>query len=85
MSTQQTAPIAERVSRLEGSYERIGDVVQSLESHRAETRSGFDSVRQEMNERFRSLTTVLMTGVAVLATILVGLVGALVGLYARTG
>lgn len=85
MATQQTAPITERISRLEGSYERIGDVVQSLESHRTETRSGFDAMRQEMNERFRSLTTVLTTGVAVLATILVGLVGAIIGLYARTG
>ena len=114
MTTQQTPSITERVSRLEGSYERIGDVVRSLEGHRAETRAGFDAsrsetnvrfesvlgeiraaradsdakfdvMRQEMNERFRSLTTVLTTGVAVLATILVGIVGAIIGLYARTG
>ena len=52
---------------------------------RADSDAKFDVMRQEMNERFRSLTTVLTTGVAVLATILVGIVGAIIGLYARTG
>ena len=114
MTTQQTTSIEERVSRLEGSHERIGDVARTVEAHRAETQAGFDALRadtndrfesglaeiraaradsdakfqamrQEMNDRFRSLTNVLIAAAVVLSTVLVGLTGAIIGLYARVG
>ena len=143
MTTQPTTSIEERVSRLEGSHERIGDVARTVEAHRAETQAGFDALRadtnmrfesglaeiraaradsdakfqamrqeandrfesglaeiramrvdsdakfqamrQEMNDRFRSLTNVLIAAAVVLSTVLVGLTGAIIGLYARVG
>lgn len=103
MTTQPTTSIEERVSRLEGSYERIGDVARTVESFRTEANARFESIlaeiratragsdakfqamRQEMNDRFRSLTNVLIAAAVVLSTVLVGLTGAIIGLYARVG
>ena len=103
MTTQPTTSIEERVSRLEGSYERIGDLARAVEGFRAETNVRFESIlaeiraaradsdakseamRREMNERFRGLTTVLTAAAVVLSTVLVGLTGAIIGLYARVG
>ena len=47
--TTQPASTEERLSRLEGSHERIGDLVQQVEGLRSETRGQVEGLRSEMN------------------------------------
>lgn len=54
MTTQPSTE--ERLSRIEGSHERIGDLVQQFEGFRTETNTRFESLRSETNARFRDLS-----------------------------
>ena len=53
--TTQPPTIEERVSRLEGSYERISDLVQQFEGFRTETNRQFENARAETNRQFENV------------------------------
>ena len=50
--TTQPASTEERLSRLEGSHERIGDLAQQIEGLRSEMHSQIEGLRSEMNAQF---------------------------------
>ena len=63
-TTSQPPSVEERLSRLEGGYDRIGDLVQSvtglrtdMNAFRADMNAQFESLRAETNQRIESLRT----------------------------
>lgn len=53
--TTQPPTTEERLSRLEGSHERIGDLVQQVEGLRSETRGQIEGLRSEMHGQIEGL------------------------------
>ncbi|MCY4448769.1 MAG: hypothetical protein OXE02_08005 [Chloroflexi bacterium] len=61
-TTSQPPSVEERLSRLEGGYDRIGDLVQlvaglrtDMNAFRADMNAQFESLRAETNQRIESL------------------------------
>ena len=86
--TTQPPTIEERVSRLEGSYERISDLVQQFEGFRTETNRQFENARAETNRQFDSMRAEMNSAVRNLYVITVGswvtLMATIIGLNLAT-
>ena len=86
--TTQPPTIEERVSRLEGSYERISDLVQQFEGFRTETNRQFENARAETNRQFDSMRAEMNSAVRNLYVITAGswvtLMATIIGLNLAT-
>ena len=56
-ATNQPPSVEERLSRLEGGYDRIGDLVQQVAGLRTDMNAQFEGLRAETNQRIESLQT----------------------------
>ena len=54
-ATNQPPSVEERLSRLEGGYDRIGDLVQQVAGLRTDMNAQFEGLRAETNQRIESL------------------------------
>ena len=60
-TTGQPPSVEERLSRLEGGYDRIGDLVHQVESLRTDMSTQVASLRADMNTQFESMRAEINT------------------------
>ena len=79
--TTQTPPTEERLSRLEGAYEQMGERLNDLSRGQAALRSDMNALRSEMNERLSEMNSRLseMNSRINMMIVLVGGIWATVG------
>ena len=72
-TTNQPPSVEERLSRLEGGYDRIGDLVRQVESLRTDMNTQFESMRADINTNARTTYVLLSSSWLALMLTTVGI------------